>query len=191
MERAAVLRTARRSAGVTQQQLALLANVAQPEISDIENGRRQPSAVLLSALLKPLGYGLLVAPAVGTTTLSASTQIMDSLVDDRPDNAIRGFLNLSDNLRRNHGIDRVVIGLSEPALTGSKEWDAALAAVVEYWFNDESLPLPHWVNSPLRTLADASAPQLGAFDSDPDISQVPREFRDRNVLLETRTLASV
>ena len=191
MDSATLLRTSRHAAGITQRVLAERTRVAQGDISDIENGRRQPRTNLLARLLSASGHALVSIPAQGTTTVGASRQIHEALAGSRPDDAIRGFIGLSDNLRRNHGIDRLTVGLAEPSPTGSPEWDAALAGVVEFWFNNEKLPLPHWVNGDRRYLETPATPHLTRFDAYPDIDSVPDEFRRRNVLVEKSTLESV
>jgi hypothetical protein len=107
------------------------------------------------------------------------------------ESALRGFLDYSDSLARATGVDRVVLGITEPHPTGSPAWDAALAALVDYWFSKSKLPKPEWIQSRSRILARPGSPQLGRFDLPPDPANVPREFLRRNVLLERTTLESV
>lgn len=60
MQAAAVLREARRRAGLSQVDLARRARVAQPTISAYENGRRDPSWSTLSRLVAATGFELSV-----------------------------------------------------------------------------------------------------------------------------------
>lgn len=53
-----VLRQARESRGLTQQQLAAIAGIAQSNISAYENNRREPAASTLHHLLIACGYEL-------------------------------------------------------------------------------------------------------------------------------------
>jgi transcriptional regulator with XRE-family HTH domain len=53
-----LVRTARLERGLTQQQLAALAGIDQPNLSAIESGRRLPSAATLHRLLHGCGYRL-------------------------------------------------------------------------------------------------------------------------------------
>jgi hypothetical protein len=85
----------------------------------------------------------------------------------------------------------VVLTVAEPHPTGSRAWDAALAALVDYWLSKFRLPKPGWISSPGRTLPEAESPQLGTYDLDPDRANVPAEFLRRNVLVERATLESV
>ena len=89
------------------------------------------------------------------------------------------------------GVDRVVLGIAEPHSTGSLAWDAALAALVDYWLNKSRLPKPDWITAASRTLTNPQSPQLGEYDLAPQPVEVPREFLRRNVLLERSTLESV
>jgi predicted nucleotidyltransferase/DNA-binding XRE family transcriptional regulator len=57
---AAVLRGARKSAGLSQQELAVRAGVTQSVISAYESGNRQPAVGTLQALIDAAGYDLLL-----------------------------------------------------------------------------------------------------------------------------------
>jgi transcriptional regulator with XRE-family HTH domain len=52
------IREVRTSRGLSQSELAAVSGVSQPNISAIENGRRQPSADTLNRLLVACGYQL-------------------------------------------------------------------------------------------------------------------------------------
>jgi hypothetical protein len=84
-----------------------------------------------------------------------------------------------------------VLTVTEPHPTGSRAWDAALAAVADYWLSKSKLPKPGWISAPGRTLPKAESPQLGKYDLAPDRANVPAEFLRRNVLVERATLESV
>jgi ribosome-binding protein aMBF1 (putative translation factor) len=60
---ARLIRTARRSAGISQTALALRAGEPQSVISAYERGRRQPSAMALSRLIEAAGFRLIIVPA--------------------------------------------------------------------------------------------------------------------------------
>jgi uncharacterized protein len=55
-EAAELIRTARRSAGMSQCELARRAGVAQPVVSAYENGRREPGLAMLSKLIEASGH---------------------------------------------------------------------------------------------------------------------------------------
>lgn len=60
---------------------------------------------------------------------------------------IRRFIQLADNLAAEHGAARLGFTLTEPASTGSAQWDTAIAALCEYRLNAESLPVPEWITA--------------------------------------------
>ena len=84
-----------------------------------------------------------------------------------------------------------MLTIAEPHPTGSPAWDAALAALVDYRLGQSKLPKPAWVTTPSRFLSEPQSPQLDEYDLEPDLANVPPEFRRRNVLLERSTLESV
>jgi transcriptional regulator with XRE-family HTH domain len=67
-----VIRRARQSRGLTQAELAEISGVDQPNVSAIENGKRQPSAATLHQLLLACGYELLAAAGDKVIPLPAS-----------------------------------------------------------------------------------------------------------------------
>lgn len=76
-----ILRTARRSAGVSQAALAEASGISQPVISAYERGRRQPSAAVLDHLLRAIGFRLELAVDDGgpATPYEAARRLSDVL----------------------------------------------------------------------------------------------------------------
>lgn len=188
MAASTLLRSSRMASGITQGELATRAQTSQPEISTIESGKRVPTVDTLERLLRQTGHRIIAIPGVGTDAAETAERIARS---SSTNGAVRAFLDYSDSLARAKGVDRVVLGITEPHSTGSAAWDAALAALVDYWFSKSRLPKPGWINAPSRTLGSPESPQLGRYDLDPLLDDVPREFSKRNVLIERRTLESV
>lgn len=81
--------------------------------------------------------------------------------------------------------------LTEPAPTGSRQWDAAIAALCEYRLNADSLPVPDWVSARAGAPEAPWQPKTTIYDIPADASRVPKEFLARGVLIEASTLASV
>jgi hypothetical protein len=104
--------------------------------------------------------------------------------------AFRRFLQLADNLAAAHGAGRIGLTLTEPAPTGSPNWDAAIAAVCEQRLNAESLPIPGWINARAGDSSAFWAPRTSAYDIPADSAQVPPEFFRRGILIEAATLES-
>jgi transcriptional regulator with XRE-family HTH domain len=183
-----LLRSSRLASGITQGDLAARAKTSQPEISTIESGKKIPTVDTLERLLRQTGHRIIAIPGAGTDAAETADRIASA---NSRDSALRAFLDYSDSLARAEGVDRVVLGIAEPHSTGSPAWDAALAALVDYWFSKSRLPKPDWITAASRTLTDPQSPQLGAYDLAPDLAAVPREFLRRNILLERATLESV
>jgi transcriptional regulator with XRE-family HTH domain len=185
-----LLRSARLTSAISQGELAARANTSQPDISTIEAGKRIPTVDTLERLLRQTGHRIIAVPGVGPDAIETAERISVALKSNSTDSALRAFLDYSDSLHRAKGVDRVVLTVTEPHPTGSRAWDAALAAVADYWLSKSNLPKAGWINAPRRTLSLAESPQLGKYDLEPDRANVPAEFLRRNVLVERTTLAS-
>lgn len=187
MAASALLRASRLVSGITQGDLAARAKTSQPDISSIESGKRVPTVDTLERLLRQTGHRLIAIPDTGVDATETAERIAS--VTSR-DSALRAFLDYSDSLASSTGVDRVVLGITEPRSTGSTSWDAALAALVDYWFSRSKLPKPAWISSSSRFLKVPQTPQLSEYDLPPMLENVPAEFRRRNVLIERSTLES-
>lgn len=191
MTASTILRSARLSTGISQGDLAIRSRTSQPDISTIESGKRVPTVDTLERLLLQTGHRLIAVPGTGADAPETSERIRSALTKGSDDSALRAFLDYSDALARTTGANRFALGLAEPRSTGSPAWDAALAGLVDYWFTKSRLPKPDWVNDGSRSLPQPESPQLGKYDLEPDLDDVPAEFRRRNVLIERSTLESV
>jgi transcriptional regulator with XRE-family HTH domain len=188
MAASTLLRSSRLASGITQRDLAARAKTSQPEISTIESGKKIPTVETLERLLRQTGHRIIAVPGAGVDSAETADRIGSA---KSRDSALRAFLDYSDSLAAATGVDRVVLGIAEPHSTGSAAWDAALAALVDYWLSKSRLPKPEWINSLSRFLAAPQSPQLGEYDLAPELDAVPAEFRRRNVLVERATLESV
>ncbi|GAA1216936.1 helix-turn-helix transcriptional regulator [Rhodoglobus aureus] len=188
MTASTLLRASRRASGVTQGDLALRSRISQPNVSSIENGKRIPTVETLERLLRQTGHRLIAVSASGVDATETAERIATATSRD---SALRAFLDFSDSLANTTDIDRIVLTVTEPPSTGYPSWDAALAALVDYWLSQATLPAPVWISSPSRFLDAPDSPQLGKYDLAPEVAKVPTEFLRRNVLLELSTLTSV
>ncbi|WP_172592085.1 helix-turn-helix domain-containing protein [Subtercola boreus] len=185
------LKASRESSGLTQQVVALRAQTSTPALSHIENSKRDPSAAKLDTLLRATGNRLGVVPTNRSGSLEAGAAIHDELAIGDEKSAFRSFLQFSDNLAAETGVVRVVLAANEPPSTGSLLWDAALAAVSEYWLNRGHLPVPDWTTQADRTLAHRTVLSGDRYTRSIDQHDVPREFAARNVAVDRSVLASV
>lgn len=75
----------------------------------------------------------------------------------------------------------------EPPPTGSRNLDAAFAALAEYLANRDKWNAPEWTLHPSRT-ADAWFPAVPAVFRDEAQHDSPAEFRTRGIYITTRSL---
>jgi transcriptional regulator with XRE-family HTH domain len=186
-----LLRAARVSSGITQAELVRRSGVDKSTVSLIESGHRNPSLEKLDHLLRSTGRRVGIYPTTRSGSAEAGGIIGEWLADDDEDAALRAFLRYSDDLAATTGVDRVVLAAAEPPPTGSAIWDAALAAVTEYWLERERLPKPTWVDHEDRTLPEATPLMVNRWTSTRAIRDVPESFRKHRLLVDESTLQSV
>lgn len=191
MTAAALLRAARRSSGLGQAELARRSATSQPDVSLVERGKRVPTVDTLERLLAGTGHRLVAVASVYPTAVEAGDGITAALALGRVDTAFRAFLDFSDGLAASGSVLRVVLASAAPNSTGSPVWDVALAAVAEYWLDHDHLPKPVWLSDPDRTLPTPQGLDVSVYDPEPDLEEVPQQFRRRNLLVERSTLESV
>jgi transcriptional regulator with XRE-family HTH domain len=159
-------------------------------VSLIESGQRNPSVEKLDHLLRSTGRRIGIYPTSRSGSLEAGDVIGQWVAVGDQEAALRAFLRYSDNLAATTGVDRVVLAATEPPPTGSALWDAALAAVTEYWLEREQLPEPAWIDEESRTLPEATPLILNRWTSARAIRNVPQPFRRHRILIDESTLQS-
>lgn len=191
MSRASTLiRSARKSQSLTQVGLSEKSHVHQSNISDIESGR-DLSVSTLEKLLRGTGHRLFALPIQKADVTEAASAISVHLKAGSTHGALRVLIQLNDNLVSEHGLQRGVLGISEPEPTGNQVWDAALAGLVAWRLTEENIPLPAWVDKPRFFLARPRSLSIDSADPLPTISDIPPEFAKRGVLVWADTLESV
>ena len=191
MPAATLVRSARSASGLTQVELSARSGVAQSSLSQIESGERVPTWTTTERLLRAAGWTVISIPTRRADTAAVAVEIKQSLADDDTAAAVRHFIQLADDLAAESDDLRFALTLSDPPPTGSAEWDAALAGLVEYRLGQQALPLPRWVRNPGRRLKRPWTFGSGRYDVDVPRDRVPREFLDRGVLIDRETLESV
>ncbi|WP_206477066.1 helix-turn-helix transcriptional regulator [Microbacterium sp. KRD172] len=191
MTNASVLvHAARKSRGLTQRDLAQRTNVDQGRVSRFEGGREAEFSTI-ERFLSGAGHRLYSAPTRRDDAATIAAAIRRYLRAGDKYSALRELIQLSDNLASEHGLVRGVLGLAEPAPTGDRVWDAALAALVDLRLSEEGLPSPAWVDAPNRRLRAPRTLDVDPADPIPEPADVPGEFLKRGVLVWRDTLASV
>ncbi|PWC03488.1 helix-turn-helix domain-containing protein [Agromyces badenianii] len=185
-----LIRSARKSRRLTQQALGRRAHLSQSHLSLIERGHQNPSFEAVERALLGAGHRLVAVPTVRDDAAAIAADIRIAVLDDRADRALRRFIQLNDNLHAEHGAVRFALAIAEPEPTGSKQWDAAIAALIAHQLNAEGLPVPDWATSSSRSLKRPWVLGEGPYTLTPDPARVPVEFARRRVLIDKDTLAS-
>lgn len=185
-----LIRAARRSRRLTQEQLADRAQLDQGSVSRSERGRDAGFSTI-DRLLAGAGHRLYSAPTRRDDATTAAAEIRKRLREGDRDRALRALLQLNDDLLAEHGLVRGILGLAEPESTGDPVWDAAIAALVAWRLRAEGIPLPIWVDEQGRFLVEPRALEVDPADPVPPRSEVPDEFTERGVLVWRDTFASV
>ena len=185
-----LLRSARRSGGLSQRALAERAHVHQPAIAAIERGTKDARVAHLDRLLRGAGHRLTTLPTWAPTAADTAEEIAAALAGpDGEDRAFRALLAFNDGLTAQEPALRVALCVTEPAPTADRRFDAALAAMVEHNLAPSRLPVPRWVRSPERTL-DAYW-VVDPYAPDDVAEHTPKAFRRHGILLDAAELASV
>jgi transcriptional regulator with XRE-family HTH domain len=172
MEFDALIHDARRSAGITQLELATRAGTAQPAVAAYESGARTPNLATLERLLDACGYDveLLARPRVrrGASSLAELGQtIAQDLAQDEEQDAVRLLFGFADDFRGSSRAGRIALLREEPAPTGETRFDAALAGVAELFAAESAIAAPAWVNGGGRFVEPwwfvASRPEFHAY----------------------------
>ena len=185
-----LVRAARKSRRLTQEQLAERVRIDQATVSRSERGREAEFATV-DRLLAGAGHRLYSAPTRRDDAATVAAEIRNRLRAGDKDRALRSLIQLNDDLLAERGLVRGVLGLAEPETTMDPVWDAALAALVAWRLDGEKLPLPDWVNAPSRFVREPRGLEIDHADPVPPTSEVPAEFAKRGVLVWRDTFASV
>ena len=184
-------RAARSSSGLTQVDLARRSGVASSSLSLIERGVREPTFATLETILRAARRTVVTIPTVRADAAHIATEIRNALrLKDEP-LALQLFIQLADNFAAEEGATKVGLALTQPVTTGSKNWDAAIAAICEYRLKSKRLPVPDWVKAEKGCPSSEWTPRTSDYNILPDSRNVPKEFLKRGILIEAQTLESV
>lgn len=186
-----LLRAARRSGHLTQEQLAQRTGVDQARVSRSEHGQESPRFATVDRLLSGSGHRLYAAPTRRDDAATAAVRIRAGLERGDRHGALRHLLQLNDDLLAEQGLVRGVLAVTAPESTGQKVWDAAIAALVSWRLGEEQVPLPGWVAEPSRRLLRSQVLRVDPADPAPAQGDVPEEFLRHGVLAWRDTFASV
>lgn len=184
-------RSARAASGLTQSQVANRSGIAGSSLSLIEHGKREPTVATLDTLLRAVRHSVVLIPTVRSDAANIAASIAKAVTAADDASAFRYFIQLADNLAAESGTTRIGLTLTEPATTGSKQWDAAIAALCEFRLNLDRLTVPPWIIRRRKPLASKWEPHTSDYTIPVNIKKVPKEFLRRGVLIEAQTLESI
>lgn len=180
----------RRRRGITAAQVAERTGLQTSNLYALEQGRRSPTVTTLERAAAGLGLRL-VAVDVGGQFLA--TDIADSIADyessGREEHAYRAFIQLNNQLVTSNAVTQVLLTATPPRRI-TPEWDAALAALVEWRLGEKGAPIPSWVAETPGLDAGHWAPWPSIRAVDADIALVPAPFLRRGIWLEAGELES-
>lgn len=186
-----LLKNARLSSGLTQAQLAERSGLLVPNISAIESGRRTPRFDTAELLLRTAGYRLLPVEIGRSTAWEVAAFIHEELAMGSLAGAFRTWLQLNNDLLAVGPSGRFLLSLQPPARTGSSQWDAAIAALVEHRLRELALPVPEWVNEPWRSLPEEQTLLTSdRFNMPIDAKDAPEAFLKHKILFPLESLVS-
>jgi transcriptional regulator with XRE-family HTH domain len=183
-------RAARASRGLTQVEFSRRSGVAGSSLSLIESGAREPTFATLETILRAARQSVVTIPTVRADAAHIAAEIKSAIVDNDDSLAFQLFIQLADNLAAENGATKVGLTLTQPESTGSRHWNAAIAAVCEYRLNSKRLPVPDWIKAEKGKSFEEWIPRTGDYYIQPDRKNVPREFLKRGILIEQQTLES-
>jgi transcriptional regulator with XRE-family HTH domain len=185
------LRSARRSASLTQQQVAVAARSSRTAVNAIENSQRNVSIDIALKLLASSGHSLIVIPSNAGTVNEFAASIAEELTHGRRNYAYRALLTMSDVLAKQTPGVRAALTVLPPNPVGDDLFDASIAAVADYWLDNAGIPSPEWTADPACYLSSPTHLSGSRYDFTPEMDEVPEAFLRHNVLLDRRALESI
>lgn len=180
--------TGRKSRKIPAARVAERTGLRTSNLYAIEHGRRSPTADTLERAAAGAGLRLLAVDVEGNPIAADVAEEIAAAPDD--ETAYRAWLQLNNVLARANPVTQVLLTAVEPRPV-NRDWDAALAGLIEWRLRQKHTPLPEWVQRPARTESGRWAPwpDIRVIDADPEL--VPEPLRRRGVLVEEGELESV
>ena len=149
-----LLRTAREAARLSQRALAAKAGVTQPAIAAVEGGAKGATVDRVAHLLADLSFRIAPIPSTRPAAWEVACDLRVRLSTGDEPGAFREIIQFNDDLAASPADIRVALCVTPPASTGSRVYDALVAAVVEYQLDSAGLPLPSWLEQVSRSTLD-------------------------------------
>lgn len=188
MEITTLIRGARRTAGITQLEMADRAGTTQPAVAAYESGGKTPNLATLERLLGACEYDMevLARPRMrrGAASLAELARtIREDLEQGHEQDALRLLFGFADDFRGSSRPGRIVLLADEPPSTSDLRFDAVLAGVAEFFASEGLISAPAWVNGSGRFVEPwwfvASRPAFHAYT----LANTPAVFARHGVFI--------
>lgn len=187
---ARVVRTARRSQGFSQQDLAHRAHRTQSEISRLECSAQSVRHELVSLLVRAANQRLVAVPTDRTPVAEHADEIAALLASGDRSGAWREAIQLANDLSAEHGATRVALAVAPPPPTGDDRYDALIAGITEIRLDEEDLPHPSWLDTTTSASDSPWAPDEHVLITERAIEATPAPLRRRGIVLTADDLSS-
>lgn len=184
-----LLRGCRRAAGLTQAQLAELAETSQSAIAAYESGDREPTVPVLERMVRASGH-LLTLQAEPDPILFRLADLATAIAaTDDESTRMRLVFEFLRGVAEDGRPVRLLVA-AEPGPTGDVRFDALLAAIAEDLCVHAGIVPPVWVHGEARFLevpwwvADLPSARASA------LVHAPASYRRRGVLIDRHDLVA-
>lgn len=186
----------RRSAGLTQADVASRLGTSQPVIARLEAGGRDPRLSTVQRYASSVGADLVVLQSPGSDPGSAARltgRIRARLATAAPVSAVfREVVQFIDDSHERPDEELTEAVRVEPLSTGDRRWDAVVAAAVDWLATNRALQPPRWVGAQ-RWKLPAPGWVVSPHERLHQIirSSTPDEFARHGVYVDASSLESV
>jgi transcriptional regulator with XRE-family HTH domain len=189
---ATLLRQARQSAGLTQTELATLAQTTQSAIAAYEAGYREPTVPVLDRMIRATGGVLELGARPDPFLYRLADVARDiSAVGGHDDSTrLRYVFEFLRGLADDNNPVAILVG-AEPEETGDSRFDALLAAIAEHECVRAGHTPPAWVHDQTRFLETAWWVSSLPSAKVQALVHSPASFRRRGVMIDRRDLEAV
>jgi transcriptional regulator with XRE-family HTH domain len=186
-----ILQSIRKAHGLSQYEMALKGKTFQANVSSIESGKTDPGISTLETFIAPLGYSLIAIPTRRAGADKLALDVAEELRTKKFDNALRAVIQLNNNLLASDPVIKIALCMTPPIATQSKEFDALIAGICDYYLTKENLPLPTWIQDPSRVLQEEWVVDRFEKNIDSIRARTPQAIRRHNVLFAESELQSI
>jgi len=153
-----IVRERRTALGLTQRDVAQLAGISQAEVARIETHRSQPTVPTLGRILDALGVEIVpkevndVRPTIADEVAEDVAGLLRGAAGSSPDlsECFRSASTIVDAAQRWPRLAFLRATAKPPRSTGSRQFDALIAALVEDCCRQDGVEPPDWVDDEHR-----------------------------------------